>query len=249
METSEDDGKRIKVDEKSSQVSIDIDEQLLEDKNVDESHDCPICLREIEPDLEARTICGHVYCMICLFKVLRTSNHCPYCRAPMTVRDVSWRGAFLVKPTLNPFGSIYVQGGTIGLASYHFDEDLTQCYISYVRAHNSWRLMDNSRPPNKKFFEGATYNDETRTFYGIINWGNNPFRTQENITRWEYNFTFSEDFSHIISGTCKMFDKDDQEQESHTFQPSYDVGPPGKESTRRLRVPDGHFVRSPHGTV
>ena len=169
--------------------------------------------------------------MICLFKVLRTSNHCPYCRARMTVRDVSWRGSYLVKPTLNPFGSIYVQGGTIGLASYHFDEDLTQCYISYVRAHNSWRLLDNSRPPNKKFFDGATYNDETRTFYGIINWGNNPFRTQENITRWEYNFTFSEDFSHIASGTCKMFDKDDQEQESHTFQPSYDVGPPGKHPT------------------
>ena len=55
------------------------------------------------------------------------------------------------------FGSAYIQGNCLGLASYHFvSED--ECYISYARAFDCWRLDDGSKPPLKKPFKKVSYN-------------------------------------------------------------------------------------------
>mmetsp|Transcript_2814 Transcript_2814/g.4806 ORF Transcript_2814/g.4806 Transcript_2814/m.4806 type:complete len:198 (-) Transcript_2814:234-827(-) len=47
------------------------------------------------------------------------------------------------------FGQAYIQGGRVGLASYHFDieEGEKKPYISYACAPYNWRLHDGNKPP------------------------------------------------------------------------------------------------------
>lgn len=91
------------------------------------------------------------------------------------------------------WGRAYWQGGTDGVASYHFNSP-QDCYISYSNAPASWILSDGSRPPAKKPFEEVSYDSSTRTFRAVINWAPLNFFGE---TRWEYEMTFCQDWKQI----------------------------------------------------
>ena len=111
------------------------------------------------------------------------------------------------------FGGIYVQGGTEGLASYHFAEQ--ESYISYSAAPFFWRLDDGSPPPVRKPFLNTSYDMETRTFRGIINWS--PVNWNGN-SKWIYRIVFSEDFMTIESGEVITYDAQGEETaETHVY--------------------------------
>ena len=73
-----------------------------------------------------------------------------------------------------PFGCVYVQGMSVGVASYHFDSP-GNIYISYEHAPPQWRLDNGDSPPMRKPFLEPAYNTDTRTFTGIIDWAESPF--------------------------------------------------------------------------
>jgi len=112
-------------------------------------------------------------------------------------------------------GQVYVQGGTVGLASYHF-ESLEDCYISYENAPDSWKLADGSSPPARKLFLSPAFDAETRTFTGTIEWGANTFGGH---ARWEYTMVFSETFDMIVSGAVRCFDPVGNEGRGTGFAP------------------------------
>ena len=95
------------------------------------------------------------------------------------------------KPLLTPdvstiFGCAFLQNGSVGVASYHF-ESPDECYISYEHAPEQWKLGDGSRPPPRKPFLNPKYGEATRTFTGTIEW-------EEGFNgdaRWEYEMIFS----------------------------------------------------------
>lgn len=129
------------------------------------------------------------------------SGTCPLCRAHTSVfnlRDAG--GSLLAEPeTTTLFGCVFVQGGTLGLASYHFDAP-EDCYISYANAPRSWRLDDGSAPPSKKEWAECSFDAGTLTFRGVVHW-DPPFG---GMNRWDYEMIFSEDFVGIIGGQVKM---------------------------------------------
>jgi hypothetical protein len=93
------------------------------------------------------------------------------------------------------YGTTFVQHEQLGVASYHF-ESPSNCYISYASAPALWRLDDGSALPEKKPFTNTSYEAETRTFKGVVEW-DPPFAGE---TRWEYEMVFSDDFAAIVSG-------------------------------------------------
>lgn len=125
------------------------------------------------------------------------SGSCPLCRCHVSVyslRDAS--GGPLVTPQVSsPFGSVFVQSGGLGVASYHFNAE-DDCYISYTAAPPTWLLSDGSVPPSKKPWSLATYDPEARTFHGTVEW-DPPFGKD---VRWDHKIVFSEDFVGIVGG-------------------------------------------------
>ena len=108
-------------------------------------------------------------------------------------------------PPSTIFGSVYVQGVVYaghheGVASYHFDS-LDNCYISYANAPDSWVLDDGSSPPRRKPFEQVSYEEDTRTFRGVVTWP----QGFDGAARWEYTIVFSQDFSFISSGKVQPY--------------------------------------------
>ena len=104
------------------------------------------------------------------------------------------------KPIIkSPFGHSYIQRNTVGLASYHFDEDTP--YISYENAPDCWRLDNNQKLPIRKKFQGWSYDSRFRIFRGDIAWTEATLRGD---ALWKYDFVFSRDFNRIESGdvTC-----------------------------------------------
>jgi hypothetical protein len=94
-----------------------------------------------------------------------------------------------------PLGGAYVQDMTVGLASYHFEGD-QEAYISYA-ANPGWTLSDGSAPPKKKAFDDTSFDEETRTFKGTINWAPVSF---DGDVKWEYEMIFAEDYQSIVAG-------------------------------------------------
>jgi len=93
---------------------------------------------------------------------------------------------------------MYVQGTRLGLASYWFDRDITKSYICYDPIECSHWLLDNGeRPPERKYFENASYDPATRTFRGIIRW--EPVRFHGD-SMWTYTVIFNQDFTAISHG-------------------------------------------------
>ena len=177
------------------------------DETQEDADVCPFCLDP--PVAPCRTSCAHLFCTACLVRAFRSKpawnrGQCPLCRKPASVytaRDVA-TGAPLALPDVDTiFGSVYLQGGQSGVASYHFDgpED---CYISYSAAPAAWRLDDGSPPPQRKAFEDAAYEPATRTFTGTVRWSTATFGGD---ARWEYTMIFSDDFRVISGGALQAY--------------------------------------------
>ena len=95
-------------------------------------------------------------------------------------------------------GRCYNQvGAAIGVASYHFNS-LADCYISYTKAPATWKLSNGEDPPAKKMFEFVSFDSQTRTFRGVIDWSPLNFYGE---TMWNYTMVFAKDLSTIESGT------------------------------------------------
>eukprot|EP00418_Pyrodinium_bahamense_P080066 CAMPEP_0179063788 /NCGR_PEP_ID=MMETSP0796-20121207/27618_1 /TAXON_ID=73915 /ORGANISM="Pyrodinium bahamense, Strain pbaha01" /LENGTH=315 /DNA_ID=CAMNT_0020760725 /DNA_START=185 /DNA_END=1132 /DNA_ORIENTATION=+ len=122
---------------------------------------------------------------------------CPLCREAISMyilKDAE--GSKLAKASVTTiFGLIFAQFDRLGYASYHFDSP-EDCYISYERADPSWTTDDGSPLPGKKPFRDVSYDGDTRTFRGAVNWET----LCDGQACWEYELTFSEDFSAIVAG-------------------------------------------------
>jgi len=123
-------------------------------------------------------------------------------------------------------GGVFVQGGLVGRASYHFDQlpraeraegaegGDGSCYLSYAAAPRQWQLDDGSRPPERKPFVDASYDAASRTFRGTIDW--RP-RTFGNGSRWEYTMVFDPLFLEIAGGEVVIYNADGAETTRHRF--------------------------------
>eukprot|EP00928_Gymnodinium_smaydae_P057281 TRINITY_DN40548_c0_g1_i1.p1 TRINITY_DN40548_c0_g1~~TRINITY_DN40548_c0_g1_i1.p1 ORF type:complete len:357 (+),score=46.09 TRINITY_DN40548_c0_g1_i1:71-1141(+) len=185
--------------------------------------ECCVCLGSIQDCCRAK--CGHTFCRQCILKVLGMKppewhGVCPMCRAHTSIyslRDAS--GNCLATTEINSlYGCIFVQASKMGLASYHFDSP-DDCYISYENAPAEWTLDDGSRLPPKKPWVNYSYDAETLTFRGIIEW-DIPLKKMD---RWDYEIVFSEDFSGVVGGRVLMRFTDGQTS-SHKFSPPWEVG-------------------------
>ena len=138
------------------------------------------------------------------------------CRAAVSLHDtraVASNAVLREPPVSTIFGNVYLQGGTLGVASYHFDS-VEQSYISYAAAPAHWLLDDGTAPPERAQFESTSYDEATRTFEGTIHWTQSPFAGD---SRWCYTMVFSDDFSIICGGQLQSFDANGQQTEVSQF--------------------------------
>ena len=100
------------------------------------------------------------------------------------------------------FGQVYMQLGSVGQASYHFDMP-DDCYISYANAPAEWPALANGeQPPAKKPFLDPKFDPATRTFTGTIDWA--PSGGWDGDCKWEYRMVFQDDSStlHLL---CALY--------------------------------------------
>ena len=74
----------------------------------------------------------------------------------------------------------------------------SESYISYHKVNfDDWKL-DNGDPfPQKKYFKNSSYDPETRTFKGLLDWRASPIWSDHT---WNYEIKFSEDFKSFVGG-------------------------------------------------
>lgn len=125
-------------------------------------------------------------------------------------------------PPSSILGAAYMQGGQVGMASYHFpslepsSEATTDGipYISYAAAPTGWQLDDGSAPPERKRFENPTYDADSRAFRGTIRWEPRAFGGD---AVWEYEMIFAEDFRVIEDGCVHAFGIAGERRGIHRF--------------------------------
>jgi len=148
-------------------------EQASHDNATSRDESCAICFED--PPLDpCRTTCSHIFCSACLLQAFKTDGmwnrgKCPLCRERISIYSTTMvaTGEPLGVPEVTTiFGSAYLQGGSVGVASYHFDAP-DDAYISYEKAPAEWKLDDGSPPPARKPFVSPHYDDTTRTFTGL----------------------------------------------------------------------------------
>ena len=173
--------------------------------------ECPICYGDVVPAESCRTQCGHVFCSDCLTQAFPpetpSSGKCPLCRRPISLFSTLTLegGSPLRRPAISTiFGQAYLQGGKAGVASYHFVSP-TESYISYEHCPAAWRHDDGSPLPRRKDFTSCSFDPDSRTFRGTIEWG--AGRTIGGDARWVYEMTFSESFNIICDGTSTRLDE------------------------------------------
>ncbi|CAE8648955.1 unnamed protein product [Polarella glacialis] len=174
--------------------------------------ECAICLGALER--ACRAPCQHSYCRSCILRWLGSrapewSGACPLCLRVLSVYqlvDVVSDAPLAIPQERSLFGLVFVQTPGLGCASYHFDAE-NDCYVSYASAPETWKLDDGSMPPAKKPFTDASWDPQTRTFRGVIEWA--PGQKFDGQSRWEYEIVFAEDFFGIIGGsvTCDGTDR------------------------------------------
>ena len=82
------------------------------------------------------------------------------------------------------------------MASYHFYPEADGgSYISYASAPEFWKLDNGEMPPEKKPWMDVSYDMETRTFRGKINWAPNSF---EGKSMMEFRLVFDEGFTMVM---------------------------------------------------
>lgn len=124
-------------------------------------------------------------------------GQCPLCRQPVSLYSlVDATGTALSSPDITSlYGGVFVQMGTLGLASYHFESE-DNCYISYASAPPNWKLEDGTPVPEKKLWVDTSFDLATFTFRGRIDW--DP--AFGGSSRWDYTIVFAENFSGVIGG-------------------------------------------------
>ena len=168
--------------------------------------DCAICYEGIAD--KCCLPCSHDFCSNCILSFINNTTSlllCPICRREVEISDVARENGdkLVFKPTTIIDG-VYIQGEEEGLASYHFPS-IESSYISYESPNCSmWpTLEDGSRPPPRKYFINPSYNEETKTFKGDIDWS--PTRWESEML-WRYTMIFSDDLLFIESGDMHAFD-------------------------------------------
>lgn len=186
--------------------------------------ECAVCLDTVRD--ACRAPCQHVFCRPCILKVLRIrppewSGSCPLCRAHTSVYNLRDAGGSVLaeREAASLYGSIFIQGGMLGLASYHFDAP-DDCYISYENAPPSWTLADGSPAPAKKSWTECSYDPESYTFRGVITW--DP--AFGGMNRWDYEIVFSEDLAGVVGGQVKMQFLDGRQSQEQKFEAPWDRG-------------------------
>ena len=206
--------------ESESTIPADCDPPSTSTIPAADAAECSICFDE-PPSAPCKTKCGHVFCRDCFLQTLKSQRpwnrgKCPLCRALVTVYntlDLASDAPLDVPDVDTIFGSVYLQGGSVGQASYHFDAP-DDVYISYENAPARWTLDDGSPPPKQKQFVDPHYDEATRTFTGTIHWSDSPFNGD---SRWDYTMVFSDDFSLICSGSLRTFSVSGEEGKGESF--------------------------------
>jgi hypothetical protein len=104
----------------------------------------------------------------------------------------------------NPLvGLVFVQGGEVGLASYHFDSE-DDTYINY--ASFDIEMDDGQRVPEKKSFVDTDFALDNRTFRGIIDWTEPEGTTVSGAERWVYEMVFDDGYTVIDGGSVVAYD-------------------------------------------
>merc|ERR1711862_910719 len=105
------------------------------------------------------------------------------------------------------WGNSFCQALTVGLASYHFESDLSgnhEAYISYESPRTSiWPTLANGQHVSeigRVPFRNIEWNEETRTFKGKIKWQVDFGTTWLNESEWCYTITFDDTYSFVVSG-------------------------------------------------
>jgi len=98
---------------------------------------------------------------------------------------------------LELWGKVFVQRGTLGLASLHFMSDASAAISFESDLCSEWRLDDGSRLPARKPFQATSYDPDVRTFRGTMNWHPTTFCGSQ---LWEYELTFDEAMSRVVDG-------------------------------------------------
>jgi hypothetical protein len=82
------------------------------------------------------------------------------------------------------WGNSFCQAMTVGLASYHFTDE-GNAYISYEHERTSvWPNLDNGQPiPSRISFTDTSFDEERRTFRGVIDW-EGTHHTTWSSSRW-----------------------------------------------------------------
>ena len=99
-----------------------------------------------------------------------------------------------------------------GLAIYYFEEE--ESYISYSTAPLYWHLGDGSPPPVRKPFLNSSYDMDTRTFRGTVDWSLVHWHGN---SKWVYRIVVSEDFMAIDNGEVVMYDSQEENNEVYAY--------------------------------
>lgn len=138
-----------------------------------------------------------------------------------------------VKPTYHegsPWGNVFVQFHTVGLASYHFispdGENEDGAYISYESVRCSdWPPLDDGSPvPSRVPFTNRSYDPETRTFRGTISWFETYGTCWQGNALWLYEIVFDSEFLCIISGGVTMSSDEQLMSTSHNIHQPHNYG-------------------------
>lgn len=193
-------------------------------ENDEENDICPVCL--LKKNEECQTPCKHSFCKSCVVRSLLSSypsGICPVCRSPTTLYVVTQNGMpILAAEEIDTiFGSVYIQGSTKGLASYHFIS-IEESYVSYENTLCAmWpNLDDGSRPPARKPFTNCSYDSITRTFKGDIVWDPTSWTGQK---LWRYEMIFSDDYQTIEGGTVIMSETLETQDTDDCHHFNYDI--------------------------
>jgi len=126
-----------------------------------------------------------------------------------------YRFAYIDSPTaLIPdtiWGNAFLQGGHLGLASYHFvneqGEGFGGAYISYESPQCSmWSPLDNGNPvPSRMAFKHFSWDADTLTFRGTIDWFGVHGTTWNGASKWVYRMVFDKNLITIKDGETVQY--------------------------------------------
>lgn len=138
-------------------------------------------------------------------------------------RDVDFEEQLPSYVASSIWGNTFCQFFTVGLASYHFEENVDeasgdyQAYISYEHPHTSvWPALDNGENiPDRVPFRNVEWDPAERIFKGDICWQEDYNTTWMGEDKWHYEVVFDPKFMFIVSGTCTRSNSVEPHQFGH----------------------------------